>query len=910
MMSSQQAVDCARNNSSYLKESLNFWPTLSDRFLKESPEQILSSLFESISGSVGDLDTEMVSLRQLKRQCHLIIALSDISQCWSWVEVTEYLSQLADIAMSRILRASALAQNIDGTDENPVPGLFVLAVGKYGARELNYSSDIDFNVFYDPELVTMPNPARPERALIKTIQGLIRGMEAITTDGYIFRTDLRLRPDPRSNAIAVSTHTAERYYESLGQNWERAAMIKARCCAGDKACGEEFIEQILTPFIWRKNLDYAAIDDIMAIKRQIHQKIGDDGIRIAGHHLKLGTGGIREIEFYAQVQQLILGGRHPELRETRTVSALDQLAQKGFVEPDEAEAMKGHYGFLRKLEHAAQMMADEQTHKVPEDAVKQNQFADLAGYESFETLSSVIRETLFDVRQIYAALFPNAETLSSSAGNMVFTGVDPDPGTLATFSELGFRNGDQVWHDMAAWLGGRINATRSERARELLTALAPRLIDILASTGQPDRAFSAFSGFITRLNSGVTVFSMFLQRTRHLDFFISLLVRSDRMANWAATRPGILDALSDPDFLHVDEHSILEGQDSVLASDDFESAINLSRRWAREQKFRIGAALLSQQVSPKVAGQLYSKLAIGVIHALVPASIAEVERRRGPISGSVCILAMGKLASRDLSLNSDLDIMLLYQPIEGEDAGLFAKITQRLVSALSAVTEEGPLYDVDMALRPSGRAGPVAVTFESFRRYYEEKAWTWEFMALSRSSVIYATSPEAGRELERIHEQALRSERPDLSISKDVGEMLNLLRKEKPPHHAWDLKNIVGGIRDIEFIAQKMFLLNRSNFSQTPKTISETFEAFPLELGAKSTQKLIEIYDLYLATVQCQALVQAESKEPPTHANQQVLAELTGFKTAEELKRNLDKNFQFVQSLVEKYIFTPRKGSA
>jgi len=895
------AIDCAKVNAPYLRESLERFPELEQAILHTKIETIIDDLIKGIPVVIGDFESEMSILRILKRKLHLVVALVDIAKIWDWVRVTETLTQLADLCVHRILSSAAKNLEIDGSKDNPVPGLFVLAVGKYGARELNYSSDIDFNVFYDSQKIIVPNPARAERTLIKLIQMLVKGLEGITEDGYIFRTDLRLRPDPRSNAIAVSTSTAERYYETLGQNWERAAMIKARVCAGDREAGEDFKASVLAPFIWRRNLDYAAIEDILAIKRQIHAKIGQGEIEIAGHHLKLGTGGIREIEFYAQVQQLILGGRHDALRSMRTVDALAALSAAGFTKTADTSRLCGHYGVLRDLEHVSQMIDDEQTHLVPTDIDKRKAFAALAGFGSTKEMEVSLRAIITDVHKIYTNLFPDAAPLSSEQGNLVFTGVEPDPATLSVLQKLRFKEAGYVWQEMATWLGGRIKATRAERSRELLTAIAPRIIEYCAESPHPDAAFVSFGRFIESLKSGVSVLSMFNQRPEHLRLVISLLAKSPFIADAVAAKPEILDALSVPDFLDIPENQGVLGSAEIGRAEDLEDAMNAARRWVREERFRISAALLSGRITAQAASRFFSALAENSIKELLPFAVRDVERRSGPIEGSIAILGMGKLATKDLNATSDLDIMVLYDPDPNESNAqqIYARITQRLISALSAVTEEGGMFEVDMALRPSGRAGPVAVTKESFLRYYKEKAWTWEFMALSRSRILTTYPGNNRTKYADARALAISAERQDLDISEDISSMLTRLRKEKLPKHDFDLKNVEGGIRDIEFLAQKSFLLNEQipRFDTLP--ISEILVHSSAHFSESEIDNLINIYAFYLDFLQFTS-VQSGKVEPK---NLSEIAKFLDLNSKDDLLKKLKVDQNAVCVLVDRFIY-------
>lgn len=808
------AVKLARESAPYLAESLNLYPHIIDELQIDSPDKIIDKLVGSLADIPASLTEEMTILRQFKRQVHLVIALADIAKVWTWVEVTEALTQLADVCMRRVLYASAVSAGLSPELENPVPGLFILAVGKYGARELNYSSDIDFNVFYDPELIVLPNMARAERTLIKLTQSLIRAFEKVTANGYIFRTDLRLRPDPRSNAIVVSTRTAERYYESLGQNWERAAMIKARVCGGDKAVGQAFINDVLVPFIWRRNLDYAAIEDIHSIKRQMQSVKGLETLSVTGHNLKLGIGGIREIEFFAQVQQLILGGRQPDIRSPRTVDALSALARGGYVVPEVATRLSDYYGTLRDLEHCAQMRRDAQTHIIPEDSADRLAIALLAGFKDLEAFDKRLREILIDVHTSYTALFPEFETLSAETGNLVFTGVEPDPATLVTLREYGFEQPEIVWVTLAAWLGGRIPATRSMRARELLTALAPTLLSICAETGQAGMAFDTFGSFFTDLKAGVNHLTLFKRHPDRLAKIIDLMLTSPKVRQKITEQTHILDVMSEPDYLDLTDQDISERFEKYINQPfDFEDTLDHVRRDVREEHFRVCASTLSQITHVNQTPVRFSNIADAAIRAILPVAVKEVSKSHA-LQGDYAVLGLGKLGGRELSLSSDLDLMVIYNPAADEDPRHYARLTQRLVSGLSVSTAEGGLFEVDMALRPSGRAGPVAVTQEGFQRYYAEAAWTWEFMALTKSRVIAASSEHYAQNLARCVSRILCMSRPDLNVVEDALDMRRRTAREKPPKSNWDLKEARGGLRDIEYVAQTLCLNGSDQISE------------------------------------------------------------------------------------------------
>src|SRR6201996_7086961 len=357
----------------------------------------------------------MKELRTAKRRAALAIAMADIAGTWQVETVTAELTRFADACVQGALRF-LLAAEAQRSGQVPVReeqcGLTILAMGKYGAHELNYSSDIDLVAFYDADKFPFTKRGDARGAAVDIVRGLVRLLSETTGDGYVFRVDLRLRPDAGATQVAISTAAALDYYEAMGQNWERAAMIKARACAGDPETGAQFLDA-LRPFIWRRYLDFAAIEDIQSIKRQIHAHVGHGEIAVAGHNIKLGRGGIREIEFFAQTQQLILGGRHPGLRVPFTQGALDALAGEGRVDAKAAEELKADYRYLRMLEHRLQMIEDQQTHCVPESDDGVAHVACFMGHDSTGEFCSHLTRVLENVQGHYARLFESEPDLTS-----------------------------------------------------------------------------------------------------------------------------------------------------------------------------------------------------------------------------------------------------------------------------------------------------------------------------------------------------------------------------------------------------------------------------------------------------------------------------------------------------------------
>jgi glutamate-ammonia-ligase adenylyltransferase len=784
-------------------------------------------------------------LRDLKASLHLLTALADLGGVWDLEAVTGALSRLADAAVACALAAAAREARAAGRlldvrsgDAGPAPGLFAIAMGKLGAFELNYSSDIDISFFHEPEVLPVAPGVEPDALANRLVDRVADILRRRTAEGYVFRVDLRLRPDPASTPAAVSVPAAMAYYQTVGQNWERAAFIKARAVAGDLPRAQAFLDE-LKPFIWRRNLDFAAIADIHAIKRQIHIWKVDDRLSARGADLKLGRGGIREIEFYVQTQQLILGGRQADLRSPRTLDALEALARAGHVSPAAAAEMRGAYKTLRGLEHRAQMVADDQTHRLPEADDDRRRIAALAGFATLRAFDSAVGRVLRGVNRRYGALFAGEETLSSRFGSLIFTGVEDDAETLATLGRMGFASPQAVSGTIRRWHHGRISATRTERGREVFTRLAPRLLEAAAATGAPDAAFARFADFFGGLSLGVQVQSMFLAQPRLLELVVRVMAFAPRFARTLARRPAVLDAMLDPTFFGpIAAPADLPGR--LAAAGGFEAAMDEARRLHAEAAFRIAVQVLGGVASAEAAGQAFADLADGLIRGLAHAALAEVERQAGAFEGEVAVIALGKCGSREMTARSDLDLMTLYRPasFHGESAirgwsaqTFYARFTQRLVAALSAPTAAGTLYEVDLQLRPSGTAGPVAVSFAAFQGYYDAEAETWERLALCRARVVWATPPGFAQEAAAAIEAILRQPRNARATAQDVRDMRQLLTAERPPEGFWDLKLNDGGLVDMEFCVQHLQLVGAAAGGplrqNTEEALAALIEAHP-----------------------------------------------------------------------------------
>ncbi|MBU6297334.1 MAG: bifunctional [glutamine synthetase] adenylyltransferase/[glutamine synthetase]-adenylyl-L-tyrosine phosphorylase [Alphaproteobacteria bacterium] len=798
-----------------------------DRLFAVGPGTVLDEIKDTALAAAGlHKESDVMSvLRQAKRRAALAIALADIAGVWTLKEVTAALTGFADACVKGALRFALkeAAQNTELSHKDSATleastGLVVLAMGKHGAFELNYSSDIDIVVFYEAGTFPFRKRGDARGAAVGIVKKLVKLIAEVTADGYVFRVDLRLRPDAGATQIAISTEAAEAYYEEMGQNWERAALIKARACAGDTAAGARFLSAV-APFVWRRNLDFAAIEDIHSIKRQIHAHAGHSTIAVAGHNVKLGRGGIREIEFFVQTQQLILGGRDPSLRVPSTIAALEALRTRGHVSRDAADALARSYRFLRKLEHRLQMTEDEQTHTVPKTPQGVAHTACFMGFADSAAFALALLDELETVQSYYARLFERAAPLAAAGGSLVFTGVEDDPETLDTLTRMGFCDPAHVSGAIRAWHHGRIRATRSPRARELLTKLVPPLLSALAATAAPDVAFAQFDRFLSNLPAGVQLFSLLLARSELLRLIAEIMGSAPRLADHLGRSPATLDVLLDPDFLGVlPARAALDRalHDQLARARDYEGKLDLVRRFAKEQIFRVGVQVIEGVAKADAAGPAFANIAEAIIADLLPCVAGELAENAGWIyDGAFAVIAMGKLGGREMTAGSDLDLVFVYDAPEGVEQSdgrkpmptslYYARLAQRLIAALTVATAEGGLYEVDMRLRPTGNKGPVAVSLESFMRYHQAESWTWERMALTRARVI-AGPPKLIPKLDAVVSDTLRRRVDWARLFSDAREMREKVAAQYPGKNCWDLKYAAGGLMDIEFIAQTLQL--------------------------------------------------------------------------------------------------------
>ena len=769
--------------------------------LTQAPEAVLEA---ELAAATGETDAALrAALRRAKRRIALLAGLADLGGVWALEEVTGALTRLADIATDRALKLHVAAEIARGKlpgatmdDIATAGGAVALAMGKMGAGELNYSSDIDLIMLFDESRYDRDDFHDARASFIRATRRMSATLSEMTEDGYVFRTDLRLRPDPSVTPVILAMATAESYYESLGRTWERAAHIKARACAGDIAAGEAYLDR-LRPFVWRKHLDFAAIQDAHDMRLRIREHKGLGGpIALEGHDMKLGRGGIREIEFFTQTRQLISGGRDPDLRIRATVPGLAVLAEKGWVPGDVAETLTGHYRRHREIEHRVQMVRDAQTHKLPGDPDEMRRIVNMMGEADVDGWRAALTAALAEVHRLTEGFFAPEE---KHAEPPTFTAEDQEV--------------------IGRWRS--YPACRSARASQLFERLKPELLARLGKAARPREALVHFDSFLRGLPAGVQLFSLFDANPSLVDLIVDIAATAPALSAYLGRNAQVFDAVLGGDFfkpwpgvagLRADLAEKLAG-----AAGDYEVQLDTARRWKKEWHFRIGVHHLRGLITGREVGAQYADLAEAVLGALWPVVVESfAEKHGGPPGRGAALIGMGSLGARTTSATSDLDVIVIYDA-QGAEASegrrplpartYYARLTQAMVTALSAPMSEGKLYEVDMRLRPSGKQGPVATSLDSFRAYQRDEAWTWEHLALTRARAV-AGDAGIGADVAEVRETILARPRDPAQTLTDVADMRARIAEAKGgAASAYEAKIGPGRMQDIELIGQCATLL-------------------------------------------------------------------------------------------------------
>lgn len=855
----------------------------------DSQENILNAEFSRLKKTPSsEIKT---ALRVTKRRVALWSALCDFSGIWELNDVTNMLTQFADLACQLALKVALETElsrgNIPGLEIDHSPektGMFVLAMGKMGAHELNYSSDIDLICFFDETQFLEEKYFDARKGFIRATRLMSSILSDLTEDGYVFRTDLRLRPDPSVNPVCIATETAERYYESLGRTWERAAYIKARVVAGDTKAGINFLHS-LTPFVWRKYLDFAAIEDAHDIRLRIREHKGLGGaLKLLGHNIKLGSGGIREIEFFTQTRQLIAGGRDIDLRVRGTIDGLKNLSKKGWINKTVSEKLISHYTLYRNIEHRLQMVHDAQTHDLPKSIEGMERLSCMMGTTP-DLLAKDLLFSLKEVNQLTEGFFkPTKLDLTFSLSEMETKVVDR-------------------WRSYPS--------LRSPRAEHIFNRLRPKILEKIRSTDKSNNALIAFDKFLVGLPTGVQLFSLFEANPQLIDLLVDIVGTAPALANHLAKSPVVFDAVIGGDFWTPwPKLTTLERQLSNLIKleTDYEQKLEVSRKWKKEWHFRIGVHLLRGITNVDQAGAQYAELAETVLKVIFPVVISEFSKKYGkPPGRGASIFSMGSLGATHLNSTSDLDLIVIYdaEGVEFSDCSTplnsrlyYTRLTQALVTAMTVEMSQGKLYEVDMRLRPSGRKGPVATSWTSFKDYQTNEAWAWEHLALTRGRVICGNS-ELSINIEDFRLQLIKNVRPEVAV-RSLKEMREKIQKIDLNNNKWEFKQGIGRMQDIELFSQLSTVIN----GQVTRDVSSGLIAGS-ESGLLTNTQLDQILKTYKFLKEMNMATRlindpSQEFEKISTSGHSFILKLTKINTI----KALNKNFEFQTKRVAKIINT------
>ncbi|MEO7563837.1 MAG: bifunctional [glutamate--ammonia ligase]-adenylyl-L-tyrosine phosphorylase/[glutamate--ammonia-ligase] adenylyltransferase [Sphingomicrobium sp.] len=870
--SRSDAVERARSYSPFLASALDKWVQIGAVFLADGAERAVTAALAEYGETVAE------TLRRQRGALALAVALGDLSGELSLKRVTQILSDFADRAIDTAL-AAAIDERVPGASTE---GFAVIALGKLGSRELNYSSDVDLQLLFDPALLAKRERDDSGEAAVRIGRRLVELLQQRTADGYVARVDLRLRPSPEVTPIVLPVDAAISYYESNALSWERAAFIRARAAAGDRALGERFLAEV-HPFIWRRALDFGAIEEIRSISLRIRDHFAQGQQFGPGFDLKRGRGGIREAEFFTQVQQLIHGGREPQLRAPATLDALAALADDGRIDAELARAIGDGYRVLRTAEHRIQMVDDRQEHRLPKGSAELDNLAHLAGLD--------------DSAALLGWIAPHQESIGLAFDELVTESGDTlsnDPDILAgEVAAMGFADGAQAVRLIGEWRSGRARALRSPAAQKAFEAMLPTLLRAIAGSPDQGHALNRFTDMVERLSSGVNLFRLLEARPRLASLLALILAHAPALADQIGRRATLLDGLIDqssfaPPSGAEATAANLTGAAKGLAYGD---ALERIRLLVGERRFALGAQLIAGHRDPITIAEGYSDLAEGAVVALTELTAREFEEAHGSIAmGELIILALGRLGGRALTNASDLDLIYLYQAPEGavsngakalSAADYYNRLASRVTAALALPTASGPLYDVDTRLRPQGAQGMLAVAVASFAKYQRGEAWTWEHMALCRARPL--TGSKAARtKVRKLICAILQAPSDAAKVRGDAAKMRTDMASHKPPAGSFDIKLGPGGLVDLEFAVHTIQLTSHEGLDpRLEVAIAELAKAGLIDANADSDLRLLSAVLVVLRLV-------APGPMEPAEASRNLVAELCGHRDWQSLVAAVD----------------------
>jgi glutamate-ammonia-ligase adenylyltransferase len=813
------------------------------------------------------VDELMSALRDIRRRELVRVGWRDIAGFAPLKEVVETLSCLADAAVRTALvmahRENARQHGEPiGADSGRNIGLVVLGLGKLGGRELNFSSDIDLLFAYpEPGMTNGPKVISNQEFFIKVGQHLIRILDQITADGFVFRTDMRLRPNGDSGPLALSFDAIDHYYLTHGREWERYALIKARPVAGDIKDGRDLLE-ILRPFVYRKYLDFGAFEALRSMKQRIKRELLR---RKSSGDIKQGRGGIREIEFIVQAHQLIRGGREPRLQTESLSQALTELEVLQLIDGVQADDLRTAYDFLRRTEHRLQAAEDLQTHQLPNDSFRQQQLATASGFPNWATFSRELDRVLDSVHQSFDELFTPEPGTSDDSGFLdwldIWQGSLEIADAKTTLRRKGFSQPDQALELLEGLRNSRFYHTFSRIGRDRLDRLMPDALRQCSNSNDPMIALTRLISVIEAIGRRSAYLSLLSENPLALSQLITLITASRGINSWIGQHPVILDELLDPISSYKVEskeeiETELTRKVSTANPDDLEAVMDLLREFRQGYTLRLAAADIARIISRADVSGVLSDLAEGILAQSLVASATNRENEPDIVGPhEIGVVAYGKLGSRELGYNSDLDLIFLFEPTIGLDEAVlyrhYSRLLQRLIHILTTRTRAGQLYPIDMRLRPDGRSGLAINSIASFTSYQLHKAHPWEHQALVRARVIIGNE-SLKKNFRKVRDQILGLPRDEASLRQSVVEMREriIVANCRSTDTEYDLKMDRGGLVDIEFLLQYLVLRWANQYRELAtgpenKTIIQALIDVKI-LDSPDGVRLAEILESYL----------------------------------------------------------------
>ncbi len=769
----------------------------------------------------------MARLRSFRRREMVRIAWRDLAGWAKLEETLRELSWLADACIQGALgRLEAWLRAELGTPTGAggePQSLIVLGMGKLGACELNFSSDIDLVFAYpeDGETAGGPRSLSNEQFFTRLGQRLIRVLNEPTAEGFVFRVDMRLRPFGDSSPLVSSFETLENYYQTHGREWERYAMVKARVVAGEKEAGETLMA-LLRPFVYRRYLDYGAFSSLREMKRLIESEVRRKGME---NNIKLGAGGIREVEFIGQAFQLIRGGREPALQERRILTVLQRLEQQGLLPEYVVRQLTDAYRFLRRTEHRLQEYADQQTHALPEDDKGRLRLAYGMGFAEWDAFKAELDAHRRNVQEHFEQVFAAPQTRHAESDELDLSGVwrqelEPEE-SLQALRAAGYQQPEAVCRRLDLLYRGRRYQSLSERGKQLMDRLMPLLLGVAGRMEQPDEALGRVLQLLERILQRTVYLSLLVENPVALSQLVKLCAASPWITRQLGHYPLLLDELLDPRLLYAppgreELEAELRQRLLPLAPEDLDGQMEQLRGFRHTNVLRVAAADVMEALPLMVVSDHLTDIAEVVLERTLDLAWEHLVERHGRPPGDegekgFAIIAYGKLGGIELSYGSDLDLVFIHGGEEGETDGprpvasavFYARLAQRIIHILTAQTAGGMLYEVDTRLRPSGASGLLVSSFAAFTAYQREKAWTWEHQALVRARPVCG-SAVLGEAFRGLRREVLSRRREEDALRQEVLEMRRKMYeahagKERGRFH---LKQDPGGITDIEFMVQ------------------------------------------------------------------------------------------------------------